>query len=375
MKESSISNQFRPTRARIDLEALRHNFTLARRLAGEAVPMLGVVKANGYGHGALPVARVLEEAGAFALAVATPEEGIQLREGGVDLPVLVFGGPFGADAKTLARYSLIPVLYDREQIRYLQDSAAASLPVYLKVDTGMTRLGIFPERVGDFLQELRRAPRLELAGVMSHLAQADVTFEGPTAEQYRRFREVEVRLRREAPEVKVFHLANSAAILGSRVDSGDWARPGIMLYGSNPNPRFEAGKELRPVMHFETAIVSLKEVPAGTAVSYGGTWVAPRPSRIAVLPVGYADGYIRHLSNCGEVLIRGRRAPVVGRVCMDLTMIDVTEVAEAALGDPVTLWGGGLPAEEVAERAGTIAYELFCAVSPRVPRIYTGEAS
>lgn len=375
MKESSISNQFRPTAAQIDLAALRENFLLAKKLAGSVAPLIGVVKANAYGHGAVPVARVLEAAGAAALGVACPEEGVELREAGLKVPILLFGGPFGADAALLARQALTPVLYNEEQIRTLQASATEALGVYFKVDTGMTRLGFLPQELPRALQALRAVPQLNLLGVMSHLAQADATFEGPTVEQYRVFEEARALLRREAPETKIFHLANSAAILGKKVAAGDWARPGIMLYGSNPNPRFEAAAALKPVMSFETSIVSLKTVPKGTAVSYGGTWIAPRESRIAVLPVGYADGYIRHLSNCGEVLIHDRRAPVVGRVCMDLTMIDVTDIPQASLGDPVLLWGPGLPAEELAVKAGTISYELFCAVSRRVPRVYAGEAS
>jgi len=373
MKESPVLNPLRPTVARIDLEALRHNFALAKRLVGKDVPLLGVVKADAYGHGAVPAARVLQQAGAAALGVATPEEGIALREAGLTAPILVFGGPFAATGNLLSEFRLSPVVYTEEQIRSLQSSTSGQLTIYLKVDTGMTRLGVFPAELPKILRAIREASRLELIGVMSHLAQADVTFDGPTAEQFARFSEVERVLRSEMPETKVFHLANSAAILGGKVGAGDWARPGILLYGSNPHPRFEAGRELKPVMHFETAIVSLKEIPIGTAVSYGGTWVASRPSRIAVLPVGYADGYLRSLSNCGEVLLRGLRAPVVGRVCMDLTMVDVTDIPGVALGDPVRLWGEGLPAEELAEKAGTISYELFCAVSRRVPRIYEGE--
>ncbi len=375
MKESPVSNSFRPTVARIDLAALRHNFSLAQRLAGTAVPMVGVVKANAYGHGAVPVARTLEAAGVAALAVATPEEGIQLREAGLRAKILVFGGPFGADAKTLLHHTLTPVLYNEAQIESLGSSAPGPLPVYLKIDTGMTRLGIFPEQLELFINKLQSSPHLKLEGVMSHLAQADTSFDGATAEQFRKFQKVESECRAHHPAVQVFHIANSAAILGGRVVSGDWARPGIMLYGSNPNPRFEVGKELKPVMHFQTAIVSLKEIPAGTAVSYGGTWIAKRPSRIAVLPVGYADGYLRHLSNVGEVLLHGKRVPVAGRVCMDLTMIDVTDLPQTRLGDLVTLWGPGLPAEEVADRAGTISYELFCAVSARVRRSYEGAGS
>ena len=375
MKAGADSNQFRPTRARIDLAALRENFRTAQQCSGAGVPLIGVVKANAYGHGAVPVARVLEAAGAAALGVATPEEGIELREAGLKSSILCFGGPFAGGSDLFHRYDLTPVLYNEEQIRALNPSGAARIPVYLKVDTGMTRLGVLPSELPKVLKTLQAETHLSLAGVMSHLAQADLTFEGPTAEQFQAFAEVKALLNREAPGVKTFHLANSAAILGGKVAPGDWARPGIMLYGSNPHPRLEQGKGLRPVMTFETEIVSLKKVPAGTAVSYGGTWVAPRESRIAVLPVGYADGYIRHLSNCGEVLIRGQRVPVVGRVCMDLTMVDVTDLPQTALRDPVLLWGPGLPVEEPAAKAGTISYELLCAVSRRVPRIYEAETA
>ena len=315
MKAGADSNQFRPTRACIDLAALRENFRTAQQCSGAGVPLIGVVKANGYGHGAVPVARVLEAAGAAALGVATPEEGIELRDAGLKAPILCFGGPFAAGTDLLHRNDLTPVLYNEEQIRELNLSGSARIQVYLKVDTGMTRLGFLPSELPKVIKNLKSASNLGLAGVMSHLAQADLTFEGPTAQQFQAFAEVKALLNREVPGVKAFHLANSAAILGGKVTPGDWARPGIMLYGSNPHPRLEKGAGLRPVMSFETEIVSLKKVPAGTAVSYGGTWIAPRESRIAVLPVGYADGYIRHLSNCGEVLIRGGRVPVVGRVC------------------------------------------------------------
>lgn len=331
---------------------------------------MGVVKANAYGHGAVAVGKTLEAQGIESLAVATPEEGIELREAGIQTPVFVFGGAFHAPASVLLDYKLTPVLYRAEQLESLAKDLNANLPFHLKVDTGMTRLGIFPSEVEGFLRALSAHPRLELAGVFTHLAAADTSFEGDTARQYERFEETEAAVRRLLPGTKMFHIANSAAILGGKLGRSNCARPGIMLYGSNPHPRFAAGKKLRPVMSFETEIVSLKSVPPGTAVSYGGTWVAARPSRIAALPVGYADGYIRHLGNVGEVEIRGKRFPVAGRVCMDLTMVDVTDLSEARVGERVLLWGPGLPAEELAEKAGTISYELYCAVSRRVPRIY-----
>ncbi len=372
MKGLALSNQFRPTVAHIDLAALRHNLDVARELGGPGIGMMGVVKANAYGHGALRVASELAGAGIEALAVATPEEGIELREGGIDTPLYVFGGPFQASGGIFLQNRLSPVVFNREQVEVLHRDLSAPLEFHLKVDTGMTRLGILPEEFLAFLKFLKNFPRLHLTGVFTHLATADTSFDGATARQYERFEEVEKIVRKEAPGVKIFHLANSAALLGRRLGPCQMARPGIMLYGSNPHPRLEEGRRLKPVMRFETEILSLKTVPAGTAVSYGGDWVARRESRIAVLPVGYADGYIRHLSGRGEVMIRGKIFPVVGRVCMDLTMIDVTEGGDIECGEKVLLWGPGLAAEAVAEKADTISYELFCAVSRRVPRRYGG---
>ncbi|HCU25321.1 MAG TPA: alanine racemase [Deltaproteobacteria bacterium] len=373
MKSPDAANSFRPTRARIDLSALRHNFRLAKTLAGPQVGLLAVVKANAYGHGAIHVARICEKEGAAALGVATPQEGLELRAAGLRAPILLFGGPFTAPGELLAEQGLTPVLYNEEQIRELQASTTSRLEVQLKIDTGMTRLGVLPKMLPRILQTLEQAPRLLLTGVLTHLAQADTDSGGPTAEQYRRFAEAEALLKKWRPGIKVFQIANSAALLDGKIGACNWARPGILLYGANPHPRLQAGAALKPVMNFETKIVSLKSVPAGTAVSYGGTWVASRPSRIAVLPVGYADGYIRHLSGVGQVRLRGKLAPVVGRVCMDLTMLDVTDIPEAALGDPVLLWGETLSVETVAAQAGTISYELLCAVSSRVPRHYEGE--
>lgn len=370
MKIQRISNQFRPTLAHIDLDALAHNLSVARELVGPEISLLGVVKANGYGHGAVQVSKVLERDGIDALGVAKPGEGMELRRGGIKAPVLLLAGPFEAPGDLLVEQGLTPVVYNLRQIEHLQNTLSGELEVQLKVDTGMTRLGVLPEEIPGIVKSLGKASHLSLAGVMTHLAEADTTFEGPTQRQYDSFDQVEQVVKKQVPQVKFFHIANSAAILGQKLGPCNWARPGIMLYGSNPHPRLTEGQRLKPVMHFETHVISLKEVPKGARVSYGGEWVASRPSHIAVLPVGYADGYIRHLGNVAEVLIRGVRVPVAGRVCMDLTMIDVTDFPEVELGEPVTLWGPGLPAEEVAEKGGTISYELYCSVSGRVPRIY-----
>jgi len=370
MKASKSTNHFRPTLARIDLMALRENFRLARGLAGKDLSLIGVVKANAYGHGSVRVSQVLEEEGVGLLAVATPEEGIELRQAGIRSRILVLGGAFQTPGEILREHQLVPVIFRLDQAKALAQGLKGNLEVQIKVDTGMTRLGIFPEEIGAMLRELSGFPKLQLSGILTHLAQADTSFAGATEAQFERFASVESLISREAPGVKVFHIANSAAILGQKFGECHFARPGILLYGANPHPRLSEGKKLKPVMNFETEIISLKKISPGTAVSYGGSWVAERPSRIAVLAVGYADGYLRSLSNRGQVLLRGKLAPVVGRVCMDLTMVDVTEFPEAEIGDPVRLWGREIPAEQVADWAGTISYELFCAVGARVPRLY-----
>ncbi len=375
MNQHKNPNQFRPTVAYINLEALRHNFLLARELAGPKVSILGVVKTNAYGHGAVHVSKVLEREGVHALGVASPEEGIELREAGIKTPILLFGGPFHAPGDLLAEYQLTPVLFNEVQLKSLASSLSSNLSIHLKIDTGMTRLGILPAEVSSFLQSLKKYPRIELTGALTHLAQSDETFERETAQQYQSFQSAEEEIKKLDAQIKFYHLANSAALLGKNLGPCNMVRPGLMLYGVSPNPRFEEGKKLKPVMHFETEVISLKEVSAGVKVSYGGTWTTSRRSKIAVLPVGYADGYIRHLSNVGEVLLLGQRVPVVGRVCMDLTMIDVTDLPQVSLGNKVTLWGDTLPVEEMAGKAGTISYELLCAVSKRIPRIYEGDHS
>lgn len=346
---------------------------MIRQWSGAEISHMGVVKAGAYGHGALPVARILQEEGIAALAVATPEEGLELRKGGIQIPIFLLAGPYGAPGDLLVRHGLTPILYNEAQCDHLEQTLNQPLDFHLKVDSGMTRLGVRPENLGAFLEKLKKYPQLNLKGLLTHLAQADESFEGATAQQYEVFQKAVDQTRKSYGDLPCWHIANSAAILGQRLGGYNWARPGIILYGSNPNPRFTAGQELKPVMTLESQIISLKTVPKGTAVSYGGEWVAPRSSQIAVVPIGYADGYLRHLGNRAEVLVEKQRAPVVGRVCMDLIMIDVTDLPQARLGQAVRLWGPGLPVEEVATWGETISYELLCQVSGRVPRIYEGE--
>jgi len=378
----------RPTEAVIDLSAATDNYRLAVELGG--CPAIAVVKADAYGHGAVPVARALAEAGAPWLGVALVEEGVELRAAGLQLPILVLGGAFGDAWDELLRHRLTPLVTSAPQVTAL-GAAARALRVraeaHLELDTGMGRLGAAPGEVPALLRALAASPEVALTGLCTHFAGADTDDEAFTARQLRLFAEGAAALR-AAGLSPLLHATNSAGTLRLPGVRQDLSRPGIMLYGylsygpelPAPPAARQAAARLRPALTWRTAIVHLKEVPAGTRISYGGHWTAPRPSRIATLPVGYADGYDRRLSGrpghgMAEVLVRGRRAPVVGTVCMDLVMVDVTHVPGAALGDEVVLLGRQgeerVDADELARRAGTISYEILCGISGRVPRRYS----
>jgi len=367
----------RPTIAEIDLAALRHNFRTICRQAGSDRQLLAVVKADAYGHGAVPVARALQADGAGYFGVALVEEGEILRRSGIERPILVLGGVGPGEEQALLAAELTPVISDLAGARRLSVATAAvgrRCRYHLKIDSGMGRLGILPADLPGVLAELAALPGLEMEGVISHLALADEAGHPFTATQVERFREALVQVRGAGFAPRLVHLSNSAAIFGRALPECNLVRPGIALYGGLPAQHLAGRIDLRPVMSLHTNIAQLKTVPAGTGISYGHRFVAARPTLIAALPVGYADGYSRRLSGCGEVLVRGRRAPIAGTVCMDWTMADVSDIPGVAVGDRVTLLGrdGGeqITAEEWAGRIGTISYEVFCLVSPRVPRIY-----
>ncbi|MBI3182913.1 MAG: alanine racemase [Myxococcales bacterium] len=375
----ALDRLIRPTRAEIDLAALEHNFGVAKKLAGPA-GVLAVVKANAYGHGAVPVARELERLGAAMLGVALVEEGIELRAAGVKAPILVLGGTYEGGYELMVEHELSPAVFRIDHLSRLERAAARlgqSVSAHLKLDTGMGRIGLLPSELEAFLDAAKRVRRVSLDGLLSHFANADLADEALTREQAARFGAALAALRRRGIEPRWRHLANSAAVLElPEACEGlelNLVRPGIMLYGLSPAGWLASRAELRPVLSWKTAVIHLKTVPAGTPVSYGGTWVAPRESRIATLPVGYADGYSRAFSGRAAVLVRGRRAPIVGRVCMDLCMADVTEIGEVEVGDEVVLLGqqGGLgvSAEELARLAGTIHYEVVCGIAGRVSRV------
>jgi alanine racemase len=350
---------------------------------------MGVVKADAYGHGAVPVARALVEAGCPMLAVALVEEGIELREAGLAAPVLVLGAAYGEEYDLLVRHRLTPIVFTPEHVQALAAAArraATRASAHLKVDTGMGRVGFLPSELGALLELLRAAPEVRVEGVCTHFASADLEPRATTERQVALFNDVSATLERAGFHLK-HHLANSAGTVEYPDARQDVTRPGIMLYGYLPFARGAAPSpaiagalaSLRQPLTWRTAITHVKSVAAGTPISYGGKWIAARPSRIATLPVGYADGYRRHFSGRSDygradVLVRGRRAPVAGTVCMDMTMVDVTDVPGAAVGDEVVLLGAQgaerVDADELAAKAGTISYEILCGLGRRVPRRY-----
>lgn len=366
----------RPTRAVIDLGAIVENAREVKRVVGDGVDVLAVVKADAYGHGAVPVARALSErAGVSGLAVSLVEEGLELRQAGVRGPILVMGGVYaGAHRELLAR-DLVPIVSDPTDLEPFARAAAAlgrRARVHLKVDTGMGRLGVRPERLGAFLDEVVGRPEIEVVGFCTHLASAEAEDGAQTREQLSRFSAARDALAARGLAAGVLvHAANTAATFRHPEARFHAVRPGLALYGGGA-----LGPPLRPAMRFVTAIAQLRDLEPGDPVSYGALWRAPRRSRIATLPVGYADGYPRRLGGRAEVLISGRRCPVVGAVCMDMTLVDVTELGDAvSVGDEAVLLGAQgeerITAAELAERAGLIEYEITCGVSKRVPRVYT----
>jgi alanine racemase len=363
----------RPTFAVIDAAALRANFACVRAAVPSSVAILAVVKADGYGHGATLVAPILDAAGADWFGVATVDEGIELRASGIRKPILVLTGAAGGDVAALLEHHLSVAILHREMVRELAGALGGQrLGVHLKVDTGMGRIGVQPAELPVLIDEVQRAGGFLIEGVFSHFANAERVEQAYSDHQLEAFRGAIKALHAAGQRPRWIHLANSAATLLRPDAHFTMVRPGIVLYGVSPAPMLRPAG-LQPAMRLVTRIVQLKSVPSGFAVSYGQTFATRRPSVIAVLPIGYADGYARALSNRASVLVRGQRAPVIGTVCMDLTMVDVTDVPGVQLGDEVVLWGRQNGAEisvtEVAEWQGSIAYEVLTRVGKRVPRV------
>jgi alanine racemase len=367
----------RPTYVEIDLNAIQHNYQQARRLAGPDRDVLAVVKADAYGHGAVPVALALERAGAATFGVALVEEGCELRAAGLQGEILVFGSIFPGQEEPLFEADLTPFLFDLEVAERLNKMALARetvLNCHLKIDTGMGRVGFLPTELPAVLARLRELDGLKIDGVLSHFALADDLTSAVTAEQRQLFRRQLQLLEAAGVHPRWRHISNSAGLIGPELEECNLVRQGISLYGGCPGPGFELLLDLRPAMALRTVVSQLRTLPAGSGVSYGHRFVTERETRLAVLPVGYADGYNRLFTNRGRVLVRGRYAPVVGTVCMDWILVDVTELPDVVAGDSVTLLGQAdglqISAEEWAEQLGTINYEVFCRIGQRVPRVY-----
>jgi alanine racemase len=353
-----------PIRAVVETAALRHNLGVVRRQAPHA-RVLAVVKANAYGHGSVVAAKALADADAFA--VARLEEGVQLREAGLAHPIVLLEGVFDADQLALAaRHDFALVVHSREQLSLLLSwRGAHRFRTWIKLDSGMHRLGFSPDEFPDAYAAMTSSGLLTGAPVlMTHLANADRMDDSMTANQLRVFARMVGGLPGERS------IANTAAIFGwpeAQGDEGDWIRPGLALYGASPfAERSAASLGLRPAMTLLSQVIAVKDVPAGGTVGYGAAWRAERPTRLAVVAAGYADGYPRNTSMGCPVLVNGRDAAVVGRVSMDMLTVDVTDHSAVAPGDPVVLWGEGIPVETVASAAGTISWELLCGVSQRV---------
>lgn len=360
----------------IDLAALRHNYLALRGRCAPGVRLMAVVKADAYGHGLLPAARTLAAAGADYLGVATLEEGLALREAGITQPVALLLGVEPGQAKAALAADLEVMLYRRDVAQALSAAArqlGKTARVHLKADTGMGRLGLTYPEVLPFLEFLAGLPALEVLGLASHLASADLEDPAYTRRQLKEFQELLGAARARGFALPLSHLANSAATVAFPETHFALVRPGIMLYGSRVAPWLPT-PELKPVMHFRTRVLQRKRLPPGSGISYGSTYVTPDWCELAVLPVGYANGLSRQLSNRGQVLIRGRRAPMRGRVCMNLIMVEVTGLPDVREGETVTLLGtdGGelISGDELAAWAGTISYEVFCNLGAANPRRY-----
>lgn len=365
--------------AEIDVAALRRNVDIVSACVGPSVGLLAIVKADAYGHGALACGRALERK-VWGFGVSLVEEGVELRRGGIETPVVVLGSFYGQSHRDVVAYRLTPVIADELDVERFARAAGElgveRVRLHLKIDTGMSRLGVRPERLDAVLRAIAGAPAVELIGLCTHLGEADAADLGVARAQLERFDECRRRVLDAGLQPTICHVANSAAVARLSGARFDLVRPGLALYGHSPagEPVYHG---LRPAMSLKSRVVALREVPPGTRVSYGGLYVARERTRIATIPIGYADGYSRRMSGQAAVLVGGRRVPVLGAITMDMCMADVTSVPGCQLGDEVVLMGAQgseqISAEELARWAGTVVWEVFCGVSKRVPRVYVGD--
>lgn len=368
----------RPVWLEVDLDAIAHNVRIIKQVVGKNTKIIAVVKANAYGHGAIEVSETLLENGVTMLGVGVIEEGIVLREAGIKAPILICGLTMNDQIEPLVMYNLTATVCQLKTIQTLSRIASKNKKrarVHIKIDTGMGRLGIPTTDTLNFVKKISQMKNIEIEGIFTHFAATNEEDRNYTKKQFEKYKKALLELERERINIPLKHVANSAAILNSSSFHLNAVRPGIIIYGLFPWPETKRTVQLRPAAEFKTKIVFLKEVPAGKSIGYGRTYSTTKPTRIATLPVGYADGYSWLLSNNGEVLVRGERAPIIGKICMDLCMIDVTHIEGVQIGDEVVLWGKQgsrmVSVQEIAQRTGNIVYEVICMVDKeRVPKVF-----
>ncbi len=376
MEVQNISKE--RTYVTIDLEAFRQN--IRNIYTWSNVPLIAVIKTDGYGHGAVRLAEELEQFSfVWGYAVATIEEAVELREAGLKKRILILGYVFPTAYETLIKYQVTPTIFDTESAELLCKEAQKqnkTIPVHIKVDTGMSRIGLPAAKEGiDTAKRIASSGTLVVEGIFTHLAKADEWDHVPAQQQIDRFKAFCGELEKEGVTIPLKHCANSAGIIGFESANMDLVRAGIIIYGLMPSDEVSAEMiALRPILSWKSTVAYVKTLPAGVPVSYGGTYITSEETVVATIPVGYGDGYPRLLSNQGAVLIRGKRAPIIGRVCMDQFMVDVTKIKGVSRGDTVALIGRDqeeeIRMEELAELCGTINYEIACNINKRVPRIY-----
>ena len=371
-----MEKQYDRTYAKIDLQAIRHNIRELKGSVRRGTKVMGIVKADAYGHGAVPVAKAIEEF-ADAYGVATIQEAIELREAGLQQMILILGYTGEAWYEEVVQHRISQTIYTYDMAKRLSDAAirmGTTTPVHIKLDTGMGRIGFAPdEETLATIEAINELPGIELEGLFTHFARADEETIEPAKKPFARYMDFVNKLENSGIHISVKHVSNSAAIIGFPEADLDMVRAGISLYGLYPSD--EVGRErviLRPAMEWKTVISYVKDIPVGTPISYGGTFISSKPMRVATVPVGYADGMKRDLSGKGRVLIHGQYASILGRVCMDQFMVDVTDIPQVSIGDEVTIFGrqGDLeiPVEEIAALSHSFNYEFVCSVSKRVPR-------
>ena len=370
----------RPTWVEIDLNALRHNLFAIKKWVGPQIKILGIVKADAYGHGDYEVSRVLLNNGVEMLGIAILEEGIQLRDKGIKAPLLILGGIFEEQIDTVIQYGLTPTVYDLKLADVLSKRANyfnKIMKVHVYVDTGMGSIGVKYDKAVEFVKFVKNMKNLLIEGIYTHCSSSDEKDSAFTNLQIKRFRDVLDALDTIKVCIPLRHMANSGAILDYPEAYFNMVRPGLSLYGLYPSEDVSRDIGIKPVMSFKTRIIHIKNMESGDVIGYGRTYRITKPTRVATLPLGYDDGYNRLFSNQGEVIIRGKKASIVGRVCMDQCFVDVTHIKDVSVGDEVVLYGSqaqeSIPIESIAKQLNTIPYEVTCSISKRVPRIYTNK--